>query len=56
MTFVRKKTELKGRQYDTDRILTHVKNVILDGKHSPEQLSELVAAYTNLLEVRLDME
>ncbi len=51
-----KENNLKNRRYDADRILLHVRDVILNKQYSQDQLPELVEAYTNLLDVRLDME
>lgn len=51
-----KENDLKSRRYDADRILLHVRDVILNKQYSQDQLPELVEAYTNLLDVRLDME
>lgn len=51
-----KEKNAKNKKYDADRILLHVRDVILEEEYSPEQLPELVEAYAHLLDVRLDME
>ena len=56
MPFLKEKQDFRGKKYDVDLILLHVRDIILGNKYCPETLPELVEAYTNLLEVRLDME
>lgn len=56
--FKKKDTTLTGNKYNTDRIL---KKLYMDIMDYPEdcpvdKLAELVNAYANLLDVRLDME
>lgn len=51
-----KEKNAKNKKYDADRILLHVRDVILEEEYSPEQLPELVEAYAHLLDVRLDIE
>ena len=56
MFLLKEKSKLQNRKNDADQILLHIRNIILDEKHRPEELPELVEAYANLLDVSLDME
>lgn len=56
MLLSKEKAKLQNRKNDADQILLHIRNIILDEKHRLEELPELVEAYANLLDVRLDME
>ena len=47
------KKELKAK---TDRVLQHVKDKITKEEYMPDELPELVNAYTDLLYARMDLE
>lgn len=58
MALFRKDTTEIGNKYNTDRILKRLYTKIMDYPEDcpDEKLAELVNAYANLLDIRLDME
>lgn len=56
MRLFKEDTDIKSLKVKADRVLQHVQDKIVKEDYDQEQLPDLVAAYTDLLYARLDME
>lgn len=56
MSFFKDKPDKKELKAKTDRVLQHVKDKITKEEYMPDELPELVNAYTDLLYARMDLE
>ena len=56
MSFFKDSADKKELKAKTDRVLQHVKDKITKEEYMPDELPELVNAYTDLLYARMDLE
>ena len=56
MSFFKDNADKKELKAKTDRALQHVKDKITKEEYMPDELPELVNAYTDLLYARMDLE
>lgn len=56
MSFFKDNPDKKELKAKTDRVLQHVKDKITKEEYMPDELPELVNAYTDLLYARMDLE
>lgn len=56
MSFFKDNADKKELKAKTDRVLQHVKDKITKEEYMPDELPELVNAYTELLYARMDLE